>query len=266
MSAPARLVDLQDAFQSYLLNETDGAAIHQRVVDDARVGARQRLRIYHDAYRLRLIEALSEAYPNLGKLLGDDLFDRLAGSYIAAHPSVYRNLRWYGGDLADHLAGELPQHPIACELARFEWTLALAFDSKDSAILDNEALAAMPAEEWSGLQFVLHPSVHLLEFKLNTPAVWKSLDQDEAPPAIGQTPASWLIWRKEFSPHFRSLEAYERASLAFIQKGASFADICEALAQDASDDDAIAMAARYLSTWLNDGVLAGFRHTPDDKS
>jgi hypothetical protein len=259
MSAPRQLQTLQRAFQSYLLDGDDSELVRPMVVDDPQVGAKRRLKIYHDAYHLRLIEALSEAYPRLGKLLGDELFDRVARGYIASHPSVFRNLRWYGGKMAEYLASELPQHPISSELAGFEWTLMLAFDSEDSEVLSNEDLAAMPADEWSGQQLVLHPSVKLLDMQLNTPAVWKALGGDEAPPPVEQAPANWLIWRKELNPHYRSLEAAEHASLILILKGASFADVCEALAHGISDDDAVALAARYLSTWLADGVLTGFK-------
>ncbi|PJB07711.1 MAG: DUF2063 domain-containing protein, partial [Hydrogenophilales bacterium CG_4_9_14_3_um_filter_63_34] len=100
----SRLRGVQESLHTYLLGEGDASAVRDAIVDDARVGAERRLKIYHDAYRLRLIEALSKAYPNLFRLLGDALFERMARSYIAAHPSGYRNLRWYGGELAEHLA------------------------------------------------------------------------------------------------------------------------------------------------------------------
>lgn len=251
---PDRLCKLQGDFHAYLLGEA--SAIQTSIVDDNRVGAEKRLKIYHDAYRLRLIEALSEAYPNLGKLLGDDLFDSVARSYIAAYPSTFRNLRWFGGELAEHLAIELAQHPIASELARFEWTLALAFDSADAPILSNADLANVPAESWGALRFALHPSVRILDMGLNTPAVWKALDADQAPPDVEQIPAAWLIWRKELNPHFRSLDAGERLCLALLGEDASFAELCEALQQDAGQDDAVQQTARALSTWLADGLLS----------
>lgn len=63
------------------------------VVNDTCVGADQRLRIYHDAYRLRLLEALSVAYPNLLKRLGEVQFGRLARGYIEDRPSRYPTVR-----------------------------------------------------------------------------------------------------------------------------------------------------------------------------
>lgn len=254
----ARLHTLQARFQVFLLGEGDDAAIRSAIVDDARVGAGRRLKIYHDAYQLRLIEALSESYPKLGLLLGDALFEQMACSYIAAHPSTCRNLRWYGGAFADHLARELPEHPIAAELARFEWALGLAFDSADASLVTRDALAPVPLDAWGALRFALHPSVQVLDLGLNTPGIWKALAEDRAPPAVEQTPASWVIWRQSLSPHFRSLPAEERVSLQWLRDGARFAELCEALAQDRGESEAVALAAKLLSGWMADGLLAGY--------
>lgn len=256
----SRLRGLQERVHDYLLGEGDGSAMRDAIVDDGRVGAEERLKIYHDAYRLRLIEALSKAYPNLGKLLGDELFDRTARAYIVTHPSRYRNLRWYGGELAEHLADALPQHPVASELARFEWTLALAFDSADTPVLSGADLVTVSPEDWGRLRFSLHPSAWVLDMNLNTVAVWQALNEDRTPPSIKETTSSWLIWRKGLNPHFRSLEPGESSSLALIVKGACFAEVCEALSMSDAEPDSAIQAAGYLAGWLGDGLLS--RMTP----
>lgn len=249
----SRLAGLQEGFQAYLLDEEGGAGFRASIVDDDRVGAERRLRIYHDAYRLRLVEALGQAYPNLAKLLGQDLFERLARSFIAAHPSEFRNLRWYGGELPGHLARELPEHPIAAELATFEWALAAAFDAPDVATLSLADLAGLPAEQWGGLRFGLHPSVRILPLALNTVPVWKALDEEHAPPAVEHAPATWLIWRKGLDPHFRSLDDDEARLLELARQGAAFADLCEAVDPEQAQAE---LAAQYLDTWLADGLIA----------
>ena len=135
------LVQLQSDFQAYLFDSDKGAAFKSQIIDDKKVGATKRLSIYYDAYRLRIIEALSNGYPNLKNLLGDDLFDQTARAYIDLHPSTYRNMRWYGGEMSAYLSKTLPQHPIAAEMAAFEWALGLAFDAEDAPILNLQELA-----------------------------------------------------------------------------------------------------------------------------
>ena len=84
---------------------------------------------------MRLIEALDDTYSVLHKLLGDEMFAALGEMFVAAHPSVHRSIRWYGGELADFLLRCPPfaEQPILSEVARFEWTLAEVFDAADAA-------------------------------------------------------------------------------------------------------------------------------------
>jgi hypothetical protein len=252
-----RLEALQKGFQTYLFADEGEAFFHAAIVGDARVGAEKRLRIYHDAYRLRLIEALSKAYPNLGKLLGGDLFDRLARSFIDAHPSVYRNLREYGGELPKHLVTGLPSHPIAVELAAFEWTLSLAFDAGDATTIGIAELATIPPEDWGELRLKLHPAVRTLALALNTVTIWKALDENQTPPAVENAPATWLFWRRDLNPHFRSLDSLEHLAIERVMQGACFADICKALGEMEDETTAAARAANFLATWLADGLITG---------
>ena len=252
----SRLAALQHDFQAYLLADQQPGRLQSRIIDDASVGAARRLAIYHDAYRLRLIEALTSAYPKLQLLLGDDLFDSTARAYIDANPSVYRNLRWYGATLSEHLAQALPQHPVTAELAAFEWALALAFDAADMPVLQVEDLAAVPPEQWGELRFRLHASMRLLPLQCNTVAVWQALDAEQAPPPVATLTETWLIWRREFNPHFRSLDVAELAALELIIAGASFGDICASLQIELGEDAATMQAAQYLATWLGDGLIS----------
>lgn len=250
------LRQLQEDFHAYLLGDDEHGTLREQVLGDARAGTDRRLKIYHDAYRLRMVEALSQAYPNVNKLMGEQAFDRLARTYLQCRPSEVRNLRWYGADFSAHLENHLPEHPVVAELAQFEWKLSLAFDSADVQALGSEDLAQLPPEAWNDLEFVLHPSVQILDLRLNTPLVWKALEADETPPGFEWVPGGWLIWRKGLDPHFRSLEPDERASLALIRKGACFGELCEALVQERDETAAINLAARYLSCWLADGLLS----------
>ena len=95
-------VSLQDQFQRYVLTGEKG--ILSAVVDGPRLDASGRLDVYAHGYRLRLIEVLDADYPALHTLAGDELFEQLARAYIAAHPSVFPNARWFGIHLPHFLA------------------------------------------------------------------------------------------------------------------------------------------------------------------
>lgn len=262
----SQLAKLQNDFQAYLIDADKGAAFKSRIVDDIKVGAEKRLGIYYDAYRFRIIEALATAYPKLKIILGDDLFDSTARAYIDQYPSTYRNMRWVGGKMQTHLLETLPQHPIAAEMAAFEWALGLAFDAADASMLTLQDLAEIPPELWADLKFEFHPSVLLLPLKWNVVQVWNVLDKDEAPPGIAKTEEACLIWRaglnldSGLNSHFRSLAKTEYAAIQLAMSGACFGVLCEKLQETCSEEEATMLAAQYLSTWLYDGLISS-RHS-----
>src|SRR3984893_18384357 len=148
-----RLGQLQRDLQSHLLGEA--SSIAGAIVDAPPLAVADRLGIYRNAYRVRLIEALDDTYPVLHAVLGDEAFAALGEEFVAAHPPLYRSLRWYGGELAEFLRRQPPyaEQPIFAELALLEWTLAEVFDAADAEPVQRAALSAVDASLWSELQF-----------------------------------------------------------------------------------------------------------------
>src|SRR4030067_3631289 len=120
--------------------------MHLHVHDNAQVSAEERLPIYANAYRLRLLEALGTDYPGLHTVLGDDEFDAMGRAYIAAHPSPYFSLRWFGDRMSEFLRTTAPydKYPVLTEMAAFEWAQSHAFESADTAGARINDLAALP--------------------------------------------------------------------------------------------------------------------------
>lgn len=263
-----QLAKLQADFQAYLMCDIRGAAFTQAIVDDDKIGIKRRLGIYFDAYRLRIIEALATSYPKLKLLLGDDLFDSTARAYLEEYPSQFRNMRWYGHQMREYLLSALPQHPIAAEMASFEWTLSLAFDAENAPELQIQDLAEIPPENWAELRFKFQPALHLLPLRWNTIALWKFFDEkafeaEENPPTLAQYSCytTWLIWRQAFNSQFRSMEETEVLALHMGMVGATFGEICDELLEvtgdEVSEEQATMLAAQYLAGWINCGLLSG---------
>jgi hypothetical protein len=262
------LTALQSAFQAYLLDDAPGEGgtappIARAVRDQYGLGAVERLAIYHNAYRVRMREALCAAYDKTWSYQGDKLFAHLAASYLTAQPSRQPNQRWYGDGFADHLAQTLPDHPWLAELARFEWALGLAFDAADAAPLTAADVAQLAPHAWDGLALDWHPSMQLLPLRWNTVALWQALAAEQAPPdaAPGDAAVTWLVWRHGEQPHFRSLDAGEADALSGLAGGATFGAVCER-ACARSGEQALPALAGYLRQWLAQGVLT--RRRADD--
>ena len=215
------LAQLQRAFQGYVLR--DDAGLAERIAGGERVDPQQRLRIYFDAYRSRLVEALATDYEALRALMGDDAFGSACHAYVEATPSQFRNVRWYGGGLPQYLRVTPPwaKQPMLHEVAVFEWALTLAFDAPDAPVVGFDELARMPQHAWPVLGFALHPSAHWLELRSNAPSLRKATDAgDPLPEAVfGDEIKTWLIWRKELTAYFRSLNESESWALKAVREG-----------------------------------------------
>ena len=259
MPTASTLRDLQRDMQHYLLGETSG--VTGAIVDAPPLPARERLAIYRNAYQVRLIDALHETYPVLHGLLGDEAWVELGEAFVAAHPSMFRSIRWYGRELADYLGSNEPYNtePILAEVALLEWTLSEVFDATDAQPLGRAALSAVDPSAWGSLQFRFHPSLRQLDFSWNTAAVWKAMSADETPPRPERAQAAmpWLLWRQELQNYFRSMNAVEATALEAARRGFNFAEICETLSAMMAPEGIPAAAAGLLGTWADSGIIIG---------
>jgi hypothetical protein len=254
-----QLRQLQQEMQRELLNEP--SSIRSAVIDAPPLPVQERLDIYRNAYRIRLIDALDDTYSVLHKLLGDETFAALGEMFVAAHPSVHRSIRCYGSELANFMSKCPPfcEQPILSEVARFEWMLAEVFDAPDAAALGRAALEAVAPQAWPELTFRLHPSVRRMTLAWNTASVWQSANGDQEPPQPqpAPQPVQWLLWRQDLKNYFRSLDASENSALDAALRGLSFADLCAAMTDSLSEEEIPLRAATLIGTWADSGIIVG---------
>ncbi|HEX3951860.1 MAG TPA: DNA-binding domain-containing protein [Steroidobacteraceae bacterium] len=259
MSTNFTLRELQRDLQRYLLGET--RAVTAAIVDAPPLPARDRLAIYRNAYQVRLIDALHETYPVVHGLLGDEAWVGMGEAYVAAHPSVFRSIRWYGRELTEFLS-EAPPYadaPILAEVALLEWTLAEVFDAADAEPVTREALAAVGPSAWGSITLAFHPSLRRLNLSWNSAAVWKAMSLDEVPPPpdLAAAPLPWLLWRQNLQNYFRSLNPVESAALDAALQGCNFGEICESLSALLPQEEIPPAAASLLGTWADSGIITG---------
>jgi hypothetical protein len=253
----AGLVSLQAAFLDHLLDCP--SPIAHEVVDGGRIGVGRRLHIYHNAYRVRLLENLQDAYEKTWAYLGDEAFKSSALAFIEDNPPRHRNLRWHGAIFSQWLANHFPQDPDIAELALIDWQLRQAFDGPDATPVQPEDLAELSAEDWAGVGFRFTPTLFVTPLRFNSVSIWHALDREQVPPvAESLLVPTWLLtWRKGWQPHFRTLQAAEHAALMQLRDGSSFARVCAALGEQFSDQEAASVAAGSLRTWLQDELIVG---------
>ena len=253
------LLNLEEDFLACMLE--DRHDMGGQIVGDAHAAAEERVKVYVDGYRLRLLEVLEDNFAGLHTLVGDEEFDRLGRAYIDAHPSTHPSVRWFSKNLEIFLRDTPPytDHPYLAEMAAFEWAQGLVFDAADDPMVDMQALASIPPETWAGLRFRFHASLRRLELAWNVPQAWMAMDAGDTPPELvtADSPASWLLWRADLTTRWRSLGEDEAWALDAARDGETFAGLCEGLCRWHAAEAVALQAASYLKLWLNDGLISG---------
>lgn len=257
-----QLAELQRALQDHVLH--GGRTIYKSIVGSADFPAAFRLSVYADAYHLRLTDALAHTYPRLQQLLGVEAFAVLARSYLASRPSTHVSVRWFGDQLAEHLAQDVQylRKPWLAELAQWEWTIAAAFDASDAEPLTLEILGEIAADEWPELRFLFHPSVHTLHLRTNAAVLCQALSENQrvpAPTAL-RAPQFWVIWRQGTTTRYRLLDENEAQALETLaglapDKIGMFQEMCETLCQFHDTYEVPMIAAGMLKAWLAQGLI-----------
>ena len=255
----SKLRNLQRRFQDYLVDGKD--AIEADIVSTENALAEHRLGAYYNAYRIRLIDALAVDYAALEQYLGREAFENMALDYLRLHPSTQPSVRWFG----EHLPAYLAKHyrgsdaELVVELASYEWAQASVFDAADSPrLVQLQDMAEVPAEAWPGLVLEFEAAMLWLDLHWNVPQIEAALDNGEAMPTPGRAefPQRWLLWRRDFKIHWRSLDVHEAWALEQAANGTSFAAICEGLLEWIDAEQVALVAAALLKQWIGDQMVA----------
>lgn len=248
------LATLQEEFQSFVLDADP--SVQSQIVSTREVSAADRLAIYGDAYRLRLIDALASNYPRLKQAIGDAGFNAIALRYIQTQRSHHPSIRWYGDRLSVLLASDRANEPWLAELAKWEWAVAAAFDARDAEIIDATSLAHIEPDQWSSLRLAFHPSLQRVDLHSNAAALFKAFTEESVPPTPQvDTPSAWLIWRQDLKTQYRSLPQDEAAMLDLMRAEGSFGDACELLCDWHDAESVPLQAATYMQRWLHDELV-----------
>jgi len=251
------LAELQNDFQRALFDtECKGA---DWISESARgLSARDRLDIYYNAYRLRLIDVLLDTFEHTAIYLGDDWFNQLAADYVQSHPSTYKNIGLYGKNFPGFLAEQLAEDKEVSELALMDWKLRRAFDGADSAVMTLDDLQHLASDESTSICLQAVPTLTMCTQHFNTLDIWNAINQDQPPPVVERLPQpiELLIWRKGHSPHFRSLSIIESAAITYLSSADSLDAIGATLEKDFPDVDVATEFGLMLHRWLDDEIIS----------
>jgi hypothetical protein len=244
------------AFDPALLATLDGTAA---------LGASERPGVYAGMYQARLVDVLREDFARVLAVVGDDEFHALAVRYLARHPSTHPSVRHVGRRFAEFVGSELTLPSFLGDLARLEWARVDVFDAPDAEPLRPDDLRIVLPSDWPALRFRLVPACLVVECAWPVHEIWAAAgDPDDGGPVRGApAPTAIRVWREGFAVSHAAMAPVEQQALAALQRGESFAEICEAVASAADADTVAREVGGLLMRWIEDGILARLAQRPE---
>lgn len=242
------LAEMQRDFQSWLVTASSEAAV--RLGGGHTAG----LSVYQNNYRAQLVNCLEVSFPRLRTWMGEDAFLPAAITHIDSYPPNAWTLDAYADDFHTTLARRFPNNPDLHELAWIEHALAAAFIASDATPLAPDGLAGI---DWDTARLLLAPSFASHIATTNAHAIWCALDDGEPVPEgeMLAGPAGLIVWRRQFTPYLRQVDALELEALRHLQADSSFAALCDLLVARLGEADGVAKAGALLASWLGSELI-----------
>ena len=215
--------------------------------------APERFGLYRGNLTVTWDKTLSNAYPVVRQLVGEEFFSALARAYGMAHPSASPDLNRFGAQLASFLATFAPVAglPYLPDMARLEWLLHRAYYAADAATVDPAALTPQAFED---LRCALHPACALFASRWAVVPLWLAHrpGSDAAPfPARMDAPSRALVARPLFDVRVYPVVEAALAALKLLEQGGRMGDALDAAF---AIDPAFDLAAS-LALWLESRAL-----------
>jgi hypothetical protein len=214
-----------------------------------------RIRVYSDAYFLRLRDVLREDFPRVAALLGSEQFDEVVRGYLEQHPSRWPSVRHLGNALPEFFRHLKDTPKCLADLAELEWARVEVFDASDAECATMDDFVSVPSDAWPALHFSPIPAIQTLRAQYPVHQLWsggKSLD-------VSPAETSLRVWRKNDCQVFHApMDERESTALHKMISGEPFAAICETF-MDLPEMEAAQEATALLARWIEDGIIRRVR-------
>lgn len=146
-------------------------------IEGARRGrAERRFAVYRNNVVAGLVAALATQFPVVQRLVGEEFFRALGGTYVVRHPPRSPLLIRYGAGFADFIAAFPPAEPLPYlgDVARLEYARTLAYHAADAEPLPLQDFAVITADNIGHARVRLHPSVSILTSAHPVVSIWEA--------------------------------------------------------------------------------------------
>ncbi len=241
-----------DAVSAHVLEPIASASPAFASADRDRAAAA--LAIYRNNVRTALSRALSDSYPVVEKLVGDDFFKAMALEYFHVGPPASPMIIDYARDFADFIESFEPAATLAylSDVARLEWAWLEAYRAANAEPLNPEEIIAAGGDDPSTLRLQFHPSFRLLSSAFPIHAIWRCNRPEggEAPTDMNEGEDVAIV-RPQNSVEVIVLKPGAATALEALQQGESVEAAFARAATTAFDPQAL------FSLILSAGLVVG---------
>ncbi len=136
----------------------------------------RRFGVYRNNIIVALIDALTDTYPVVAALVGEEFFQGMAREFVRRYPPRSPVMAEYGGGFADFIDAFVPAQslPYLGDMARLEWQRVLSFQAADADSLQPTAIANLLGDpnRLAALRWTFQPSVALVESRFAVVSLW----------------------------------------------------------------------------------------------
>lgn len=231
-----------------MFDPSTGADVTSWIEDDGLL--EDRLNVYRNNVFYSLTGSLSDLYPVVNKLVGEDFFRATATEFVRVSPPKNGRILEYGADFPDFLSAFEPAKPLPylADVARLEWAWHQAYHGQDSIPLSPEKLQSFPPERMAEISFNLHPTSQFLQSDFPVDQIW-SANQEKAEDQeidLGQGGAFLQVIRPELDVEVRQLSEGAFTFLVACRNGSTLGEAYEAAVSREPQLDLTKMLSDFL--------------------
>jgi hypothetical protein len=232
--------------------------------------------LIHQNNRLSgLIEHLSETFPVVKALVGDDFFNGMSIEYIDQLRLDPPILNIMGASFAAFI--EQFEHakdlPYLADVARIEFARVRAFHAADQAALSSEglmekisAISHLERElDLSALKISLHSSLSVIQSAFAISSIWAAHQLDEAEQALALEQIEWsqsescFVFRQGWQPIVMKVSWIDAFVTSKIMQGKSLQSVLLEIEQGDSEHLERFDLIQWLSMLMQNELIADFQ-------
>ncbi len=103
------LAELQSIIQNAIQTQTLPNSVHNLVLEKPPISTLKRIKIYQDAYLIRLTESLRDDFSRVEEKLPQDIFENIVHNFIMTTPSRSKNLAEYSETFPNYIKTNYPE-------------------------------------------------------------------------------------------------------------------------------------------------------------